>query len=150
MTHRPYLLDTNVLLLLVRGGPQGHAIDARFRLRESVVRPCISIVTVGEIRVLAQRQSWGEARREVLERTLSAVVVVDINHPSVLDAYVEMALACDTHPSGARVMGKNDLWIAACARAADAFLLTTDKDFNHLVPSIVRGEVIPPPKAGHS
>jgi predicted nucleic acid-binding protein len=29
-------------------------------------------------------------------------------------------------------MGKNDLWIAATAAAADLRLITTDKDFNHL------------------
>jgi hypothetical protein len=46
-------------------------------------------------------------------------------------------------------MGKNDLWIAACAAAADAFLLSTDDDFEHLIPDQVRGDVIPviPPSA---
>jgi predicted nucleic acid-binding protein len=38
--------------------------------------------------------------------------------------------------------GQNDLWIAATAVAADAFLLTTDKDFDYLIPSHVQGQVI--------
>jgi len=29
-------------------------------------------------------------------------------------------------------MGKNDLWIAATAKVADAILITIDSDFNHL------------------
>lgn len=39
-------------------------------------------------------------------------------------------------------MGKNDLWIAATAVAADAFLLTTEKDFDYLIPSHLQGQVI--------
>jgi tRNA(fMet)-specific endonuclease VapC len=41
-------------------------------------------------------------------------------------------------------MGKNDLWIAACAQAAGATLLTTDNDFSHLIPEYLDGEVIDP------
>jgi tRNA(fMet)-specific endonuclease VapC len=31
-----------------------------------------------------------------------------------------------------RAVGDNDVWIAACASAADATLLTTDRDFDLL------------------
>lgn len=41
-------------------------------------------------------------------------------------------------------MGKNDLWIAACAKAAGATLLTTDNDFTHLIPGHLDVEVIDP------
>jgi tRNA(fMet)-specific endonuclease VapC len=37
----------------------------------------------------------------------------------------------------ARNMGKNDIWIAATARVLGATLLTTDKDFNHLLPNLL-------------
>jgi predicted nucleic acid-binding protein len=39
-------------------------------------------------------------------------------------------------------MGKNDLWIAATAVAAQAVLLTTDKDSAFLIPNPVQGHVI--------
>jgi tRNA(fMet)-specific endonuclease VapC len=39
-------------------------------------------------------------------------------------------------------MGKNDLWIAATARAASATLITTDTDFDHLHPVLVKRELI--------
>ena len=41
-------------------------------------------------------------------------------------------------------MGDNDVWIAATAAAAGAYLLTTDKDFDHLHPTYVQREWIDP------
>ena len=70
-------------------------------------------------------------------------MVVDINHPSVIDA-VELDMVSQSHPDGACNMGKNDLWIAACAKASGATLLTTDNDFTHLIPDHLDGEVIEP------
>jgi tRNA(fMet)-specific endonuclease VapC len=35
----------------------------------------------------------------------------------------------------ARNMGKNDLWIAATTAALGATLITTDQDFDHLLPA---------------
>lgn len=81
---------------------------------------------------------------ERFRRHWITLVVVDINHPSVIDAYVELDLLSQRHPDGARNMGKNDLWIAACAKAAGATLLTTDNDFSHLIPEHVDGEVVDP------
>ena len=39
-------------------------------------------------------------------------------------------------------MGKNDLWIAAVAAVQGAVILTTDKDFDDLHPTLVRVERI--------
>ena len=39
-------------------------------------------------------------------------------------------------------MGKNDLWIAAAVFFADARLVTTDKDFDHLTPGFIRVDKI--------
>ena len=33
---------------------------------------------------------------------------------------------------------QNDIWIAACAAAYDAHLITTDDDFDHLVPDFLQ------------
>ena len=38
-----------------------------------------------------------------------------------------------------RIMGKNDLWIGACASASQATLITLDGDFQHLVGKKVEG-----------
>jgi len=94
------------------------------------VQLIVSVVTVGEIRVLAQRNNWGEKKIEQLnsfiEQTLF-VVDVSFGAPELLDAYVEI----DCFSNG-RSMGKNDLWIAATASVTEATLVTTDRDFDHL------------------
>ena len=100
--------------------------------------------------MLAQRNGWGKAKLEALVNALDNLVVVDINHPSVVNAYVRLDLVSQSHPDGARNMGKNDLWIAACAKAAGATLLTTDNDFSHLIPDHLAGEVIDPAIASPS
>jgi len=134
MSDELYLLDTNVVVTLVRGNALANYIDDTFGLRESKVRPLISVVTHGEVRVLAGRNNWGVKKLEALQNALDNLVTVDVNHPAVIDAYVEIDLYSQAYPSGSRNMGKNDLWIAACAKAADVTLLTTDADFTHLSP----------------
>ena len=124
-----YLLDTNVLVALIRADPLGEAIDRRFALRSSLNRSMICLVTVGEMLSLARQFGWGQAKRDELQALLDEVVWIDINHPDILDAYGEI-----DHASRAqgRRMGKNDVWIAATARVAKTTLLTTDLDFDHL------------------
>ena len=139
---KPLLLDTNVLLVLVRGGVHAESLESRFGVRSAAIRPLVSIVTHGEIRSLALRNGWGSARKATLDRALSDLITVDISHPRVIDAYVHLDHFSQSHPIGARNMGKNGLWIAACAMAAGARLLTTDKDFQHIVGSQVHGDVI--------
>lgn len=111
-------------------------------------RPLICVVTHGEIKVLAQRTGWGSKKLAAMDEALAAFVTVDINHPRVIDAYVELDLASQSHPDGARNMGKNDLWIAAAAKAAGATLLTTDKDFEHLLGAQLDGVYIAPSSVG--
>ena len=144
MTGRLYLLDTSIVLALVRGRALAEYIDERFALRESKIRHFVSIVTHGEIRVLAIRRGWGTAKTEALRNALDNLVTVDVNHPNVLDSYVQIDVYSQQHPDGARNMGKNDLWIAACAKAASATLLTTDHDFAHLSPGLLDVEIISP------
>lgn len=135
-----YLLDTNIVLALVRG----QALGATFGLSAGKRRPAISVVTHGEVRVLASRNGWGTAKIEALQNALDAIVTVDINIAEVIDAYVEIDIYSQQHSGGARSMGKNDLWIAACAKASGATLLTTDKDFDHLDPDLLTVKYIDP------
>jgi len=144
MSDRLYLLDTGVLLALIRGNDLGRHIDQTFGLSSAKLRPLVSVVTHGEIWVLARRNSWGQDKRTSIETMLNNLVCVDINHPKVIEAYVEIDLFSCEHPPGSITMGKNDLWIAASARAACAYLLTCDNDFKHLFGKLVDGEYIKP------
>jgi predicted nucleic acid-binding protein len=143
MSDRLYLLDTSVLLALVRGQELGGQIARRFGLLQARQRPLVCIVSHGEIWVLARRNSWGAERHQALQTMLDNLVTVPLEHPGVIDAYVHLDLYSHTHPQGARTMGKNDLWIAAAARASGATLLTTDQTFAHLVPDEVSGVILP-------
>jgi predicted nucleic acid-binding protein len=134
MSSGPFLLDTSILLALVRDKNLGKQISSRFNLESAVHRPLISIVTVGEIWALADQFGFGENKRAFLKKVLATLVILDINHESVLDGYVEVDRACRNAIGGARVLSKNDLWIAATTKAAGAVLVTTDKDFLCLHP----------------
>lgn len=126
---RPYVIDTNVVLAYARHGALSRNIEAIYGLVAAPLLTTLSIVTEGEIRVIAARQGWGAARRRHLTLLLSAFTRVNLDTPGVLDAYVSIDVYSG---SVGRTMGKNDLWIAATASATGAILLTTDKDFDHL------------------
>ena len=119
-----FLLDTSVIIHLVRGTEVCQRILRSYDLIHCQPRPLVCVVSLAEVRVLAAVNHWGERKRQALDRTLQSLVVVDIH--------------ARQHPMGARHMGKNDLWIAACAAAADAFRLYPDDDFEHLIPDQVR------------
>lgn len=139
-----YLLDTSVVVALVRGNALGKHIDSAFGLSSSKRRPLISVVTHGEVRVLAVRNDWGASKLAVLQDALDGLVTIDINVEAVIEAYVSIELYSQRHPEGSKNMGKNDIWIAACAKAAGATLITTDKDFNHLAVAMISVEYVDP------
>jgi tRNA(fMet)-specific endonuclease VapC len=97
-------------------------------------------VSKGEIYSLAVQRDWGGGKLTLLGELLRKLPVVDINNEQIIQRYAEIdaySLSKDRKrplPAGqtARVMGKNDLWIAATASVLKATLLTTDHDFDHL------------------
>ncbi len=127
-----YLLDTNVVLHLVRGRAMGEHLASTFGLRDAVYRPLVSIVTHGELLALADRNRWGKEKQRALEAALDNLVMIDLNDRAVQNAYVAVLRFSRQVPGGARMMNANDAWIVACAKAAEATLLTTDRDFAHL------------------
>ena len=124
-----YLLDTNVVLALIRANPLGQFIDQQYGLRAALNRSMVCVVTVGEMLSLVRQFKWGQTKRDELQSLLNEIVWLDINHPDILDAYGEVD---HTSRLQGRKLGKNDAWIAATAKVTGATLLTTDPDFNHL------------------
>jgi predicted nucleic acid-binding protein len=116
---------------LVRGGSIGQAIDTRFQLRSRLERPLISVVSLGEALSFALQRGWGDVRIERLRELMRELVPVNIDTRPVLDGYAEIDAFLT---QSGRTVSDNDVWIAACAAAADATLLTTDLDFDPLVP----------------
>lgn len=127
-----YVLDTSVLLNLIRGHELGKSIDSSFGLRTAFYRHTISIVSHGELRVLAQRNQWGDKKLDALTLALDELVTVNLDSSAMIEAYVRVEEICRTVAGGEKKMGQNDMWIAATALYVDLPLITTDKDFNHL------------------
>lgn len=63
--------------------------------------------------------------------------MADISADSVIQEYAR--LDHESRKMGRR-MGKNDLWIAAVASVQGAIIVTTDQDFDHLHPALVKVE----------
>lgn len=124
-----YILDTNVLVALLRAGRLGQHIDATFQPRQARFKPIVSVVSIGEILSLARQFAWGARKTADIHRLFDSLIVEDIRPPEILAAYAEI-----DHGSRnvGRRMGKNDVWIAATAKVTGATLLTTDRDFDHL------------------
>jgi len=127
-----YVLDTNILLALIRGKTLGESIDSAYGLRANLQRHVVSITSQAELLVLADRHKWAQAKRDAVNFMFQNLVVLPIDGQTLIDAYVEVARADATWQEGPRNMGKNDIWIAATAVSSGLPLLTTDKDFNFL------------------
>jgi predicted nucleic acid-binding protein len=126
-----YLLDTNILVHLVRDNDLGKYVDATYGLSAGTNAYILSVVTVGELYALAIKFGWGPTKTAALDDLLDNFTWVDINDKQILSAYGEV----DAWSLGTgRKMGKNDVWIAATARVTNTTVLTTDKDFDHLHP----------------
>ena len=69
-----YLLDTNVVLALIRANPLGHFIDQQYGLRAALNRSMICVVTVGEMMSLVRQFNWGQSKRDELQSLLNEVV----------------------------------------------------------------------------
>ncbi len=88
---RKFVLDTNIVLAYMRQSPLYLEAERRFNLTSDDAQLIISVVTIGEIRVLARRNGWGEKKIELLNSFIEQVLfVVDVSvgAPELLDAYV--------------------------------------------------------------
>lgn len=124
-----YLLDTNIVLALMRSNPLGEYLDRTYTLRANLNRSLISVVSVGELHSLARQLGWGTPRINKLSGLLDELVILNISAPQILEAYGKIDSYC--RREGRRI-GNNDVWIAATAHVSGACLLSTDRDFDHL------------------
>jgi len=131
------VLDTNILVHLLRGRQAGQAIEHVYGISRRAPRAIISVVTKGELKSLAYKFEWGADKREALGAMLTALPAADISHGSIYDAYAAIDFAS---MSLGMKMGKNDLWIAATTLVVGGVLLTTDADYDHLAPTGLRVE----------
>ena len=137
---RRFILDTNICLTYIRGEPLYRQIENEHSLTNPDAIILISVVTKAELLSLGMQRGWEHKKLEKLNKILNNLVVIDINEKdqalinaySIIDAFSQGKLKEKPLGLSARNMGKNDLWIASTAHVANATLITTDKDFDHL------------------
>lgn len=138
-----YLLDTNVLIHLLRNDTLGQYVENTLKVLDKPNIAIISVVSLGEIQSIAMQRAWGDNRLMILANLLTSFVIADIHSESIVERYAEIdTFSQGKHPTlplsaSARNMGKNDIWIAATASVLKVKLLTTDNDFNHLNPTFL-------------
>jgi predicted nucleic acid-binding protein len=140
-----YLLDTNVLVHLIRGDAVWARVRAKYQPLLIDPRPLISVVTAGELRSLALQFNWQAAKIDQMEFCLGYFQWVSIDDPEIIRAYA--VIDAHGHRTG-HPLGKNDAWIAATAAVTGARLLTTDKDFDRLDPLFLSRDRIDPEADG--
>jgi predicted nucleic acid-binding protein len=123
-----YLLDTTVLLHWTRGKAQATAIEQRYNLLASPLRPLVCEVSLGEMLAFSRNLQWSDAQRQRMKAVHEHVTVIDISDRRVLEAYADLSTLAQSSGWGI-FQGKNDLWVAAAAKVANAHLITMDKDF---------------------
>jgi len=138
------LLDTNVLIHLVRNDATGQVIEEKYSLAARQERPLLSTIVEAEVKVFAAISGWGDRKLTRLDEILAELVRVEAGLPQVVEAYIEIAPVAQRQGQAIATQNQNDLWIAATARAAGAVLYTCDKDFQFLDPDFVRVCYIPP------
>ena len=135
-----YFLDTGILLGFVRGSGYAKYAEEKYQLFEPQNEIFISVVTIGEILSLSIQFNWGDSKKILLKKTINEIPCVDINTEEVLNRYAEIDAFCLGKNSkatltvgiSAKILQKNDLWIASTASVLNATLVTIDKDFDLL------------------
>jgi predicted nucleic acid-binding protein len=126
------VLDTNVLIHLLRMDSTGEAIEAEHGLASRAERPFLSSIVEGELLAFARYQGWGDDRMADLWHLLAQLVRVDAGLSEIVNAYAELHAAA---MRAGKPKGENDLWIAATANAVSAALYTCNgKHFGWMDP----------------
>jgi tRNA(fMet)-specific endonuclease VapC len=136
-----YLLDTNVLVHLIRGDAVWRRVRSTYEPLLIDPLPLVSVITVGELRSLALQFNWQAAKIDQMEFYLGYFMRISIDDPEILRAYA--VIDAYTQQTG-HPLEKNDTWIAATASVTVARLLTTDKDFDRLDPLFLKRDWIDP------
>jgi tRNA(fMet)-specific endonuclease VapC len=138
------VLDTNVILHLLRGKAAGQWIKQTYQLDSRIERPLVSMIAVGEILAIAERQNYGPQKQESLRNLLDELVIIEVKSPIAEEyARIQALLQAQGLP-----IGENDTWIAATAKATGSTLLTSDRrHFGKLPPGRVNLEIVDLPRS---
>jgi tRNA(fMet)-specific endonuclease VapC len=116
-----YLLDTNIVIYIRQKRPE--ALLRRFqKLREG--EAAISVITLGELIYGAQKSTRSAPALERLRELVMLIPALPLPEGAGT-SYGNIRAELE---SKGEMIGNNDLWIAAHARAADLTLVTNDEN----------------------
>ena len=116
MSFERLVLDTNIVSYLMRGDRLAMVYKRHLQGRLLT----ISFITVGEFYFGAEKDRWGEGRRQRLEQTLGRFLVIPYDN-GIARCYGR--LVAERQRNGDPI-SSNDAWIAACAVRHSAPLVT--------------------------
>ena len=115
-----YLLDTNICIYIRQARPP--KVLKRFR-KLKTGEAVLSVITYGELLYGAQKSQQRPRALQQLEEIVQLLPVMAMPEEAA-QAYGEFRARLETQ---GRMIGNNDLWIAAHARAADLILVTNNE-----------------------
>ena len=115
-----YLLDTNICIYIAKHNPP--AVKERFS-QHTAAELAMSVVTLGELRFGAEKSQSRDRALEVINKLTSTMQIAPINH-IVGEHYGQ--IRADLQQKGL-IIGNNDLWLAAHARAEGWILVTNNE-----------------------
>jgi tRNA(fMet)-specific endonuclease VapC len=115
-----YLLDTNICIYIAKHNPP--AVKERFS-QHTAAELAISVVTLGELRFGAEKSQSRERALKVINKLTSTMQIAPIND-IVGEHYGQ--IRADLQQKGL-IIGNNDLWLAAHARAEGWILVTNNE-----------------------
>lgn len=118
-----YLLDTNICIYIAKYNPP--SVRERFQ-QHPASQLAMSVITLGELRFGAEKSQSKERALAVINDLVSLITIAELSE-EVANHYGD--IRASLQKSG-QVIGNNDLWIAAHARAQGWTLVTNnEKEF---------------------
>ena len=116
-----YLLDTNICIYIIKHQPE--IVRQHFEKHLPNRNILISVITLGELRFGAEKSQHKEKALKVINELTSMIQVVELDE-TVAEHYAQ--IRHDLSAKG-KIIGSNDLWLAAHARANDWVMVTNNE-----------------------
>jgi len=124
-----YLLDTNILIYLIKNQPPAVAERVNRLLPEDYL--AMSFISYAELLMGAERSSQRERVIQRLQRLRQEIRVLYPDNPAICQHYAEQFTSLKM---AGTPIGANDLWIACHALAENATLVTNNtREFQRIV-----------------
>lgn len=115
-----YLLDTNICIYIAKDNPQ--AVRARFA-QHTLEELVMSVVTLGELRFGAEKSQSRDRAIAVINKLEANMCIAPLTE-AVGEHYGQIRAALQRR---GELIGNNDLWLAAHARAEGWVLVTNNE-----------------------